>query len=79
MKLSAIFQNKEFIGVVETDRVEDLTKEAGITDYNQIDDVRVETRSDCRGDDGVVYWNAYEQIDDLHGGSGNTVVRNHGK
>lgn len=76
MTLSAIFQGSEFLGVVETDQVEALTQEAGITDYTQIDDVRVETRNDCRGEEGIVYWDGYEQIDDLEGGSGNTVVRN---
>lgn len=76
MMLTAIFQDTEFLGVVEADQVEALTKEAGITEYRQVDDVRVETRHDCRGEDGVLYWDGYDQIDDLQGGSGNTVVKN---
>ena len=74
MNLTAIMTKGEFAGVVPSDQVEAIVAQAGLTDYEAIENVMVADKAPAGAE--IVYeakWN--ELIDALNGTSGKVVYK----
>lgn len=72
MKLTAIFKDDLFLGVVPTDAVTEICKEEGITDYKAIDNVHV--AQNLPDNAKLIYRSPWDVlIDDLNGHKGHVV------